>query len=133
MRPLYESSRQFVLSDALVSHGELLLRADKIDGSKHNVDIIFFGTEYIQLPTCLYSIRLFQRIPDKPIGYERVDIALGRNTHHLFEIQSEAESYYIVATSFRVYENHLSFGETSLGVLRNKGRDKEIARSLYGN
>ncbi|WP_345050656.1 hypothetical protein [Hymenobacter glaciei] len=94
MNPFYQSNRKFVLSDALVSHGQLLLRADKIDGSQHNEDVIFFDTLYLQLPTYFNTLRLFRRPADKPIGYERIDKALANFPRHyqLFELSSEAES-----------------------------------------
>jgi hypothetical protein len=129
MIPLYHSTRKFVLYDAVVSHGQLLLRADKIDSSGCNVDIIFSSTAYVQLPTYLKSISIYQDQSGKRSGYKSVDEGLDKKWHTLFEIRSGSDSYYIVASSFRVFENKLPFGETSLGVLTYKGREKEIARS----
>jgi hypothetical protein len=129
MSPLYKSTRKFVLFDALVSHGQLLLRADKIDGSDCNVDIIFFDTIYVQLPTHLNSISIHQDAAGKRFGYKNVDERLDKKYQALFEIRSDTESYYVAASWFSVFENNLSFGETSLGVLTYKGREKQIARS----
>ena len=129
MSPLYKSTRKFVLFDAVVSHGQLLLRADKIDGSACNVDVIFFDTMYVQLPTYLNSISIHQNADGKRFGYKTIDEGLDKKYQTLFEIRSGTESYYVAASWFRVFENSLSFGETSLGVLTYKGREKEIARS----
>ena len=128
---IFESKRYFSAFDFLISHGQLLLRSDKAKGNDlYNIDIIFFDTTYVQFLTSLYgvSIRLAE---DKGIvNYDSVKSYLSYDLKNLFEIEtSKGEKYYIAASFFKVYENKLEFGETSLGVLQYKGRENEIAAS----
>jgi hypothetical protein len=129
---LYASSKKFVLYDYVVSHGQLLLRADKINEERGvNTDIIFSGTEYVQLPAFfLNGFSIVQGDSTKRFGYQRIDDGLDKKYHKCFEILGDDGSYYIVASSFQVFENDLAFGQTSLGVFEPKGREKEIARSF---
>lgn len=128
---LYKSDKKFYLADYVISHGQLLLRADKIqDDSGFNIDIVFSSADYIQIPSHLNSIRITQNVDEKRFGYEQIDRHLGGNVHKVFDIQTQGATYYIVASSFRVFENNLPFGQTSLGVFEPKGREKEIARSF---
>ena len=129
---LYASSKKFVLYDYVVSHGQLLLRADKINEEKgFNTDIIFSGTEYVQLPAFfLNGVSIVQGNSAKRFGYQRIDAGLDKKYHKCFEILGDDGSYYTVASSFQVFENDLAFGQTSLGVFDPKGREKEIARSF---
>jgi hypothetical protein len=130
-RDIFKSGQYFKISDFLTSHGQLLLRSNKTDEQKGNVDIIFFNTTYIQLTSSLYGIAL--RIVDnkKAMDYNSLTSFLNYEHNHLFEIEAEnGEKYYIAASFVRVFENELDFNETSLGVLKYKGREKEIASSL---
>ncbi|HEY4062749.1 MAG TPA: hypothetical protein VGM30_12660 [Puia sp.] len=130
-RDIFKSGRYFKISDFLTSHGQLLLRSNKTDEQKVNVDIIFFDTTYIQLTSSLYGIAV--RVVDKKraMDYNSLTSFLKYEHNHLFEIETEnGEKYYIAASFVRVFENGLDFNETSLGVLQYKGREKEIASSL---
>ena len=129
---LYQSSKKFVLYDYLASHGQLLLRADKINEEKgFNTDIIFFDTAYVQLPAFfLNGISIAEDNGIKRFGYEAIDKGLDKKYQKCFEIIGDNASYYIVTAHFQVFENELSFGQTSLDVLQPKGREKEIARSF---
>src|ERR1700748_2462832 len=48
MKEIFKSDRYFTFFDFVISHGQLLLRSQKKDGIGNNIDIIFFGTTYIQ-------------------------------------------------------------------------------------
>ncbi|GAA4055566.1 hypothetical protein GCM10022409_48520 [Hymenobacter glaciei] len=130
---LYKSDKEFNLVDASVSHSELLLRSDKIGNEDgFNIDIIFSGVEYLQMPSLLNGLSIY-RDSEKKFGYKKVDWMLGKKLASVFNIKSGGDDYYIVAFDFIVFQNKLAFGESSLGVIQNKGREKEIARSHKSN
>ncbi|MGI4871329.1 MAG: hypothetical protein ACRYFX_09135 [Janthinobacterium lividum] len=128
-KALYESKKQFAVWDFLISHGQLLLRADKIRDSRGiNTDVIFSGTAYMQLPTYLMGgIAILQDTSSKRFGYKTIDDGLDKGYYNVFEIKADDTSYYVVAGTFGVFENELPFGKTSLGVAQNEGRNKKIA------
>lgn len=127
-KEIYKSDRYFTAFDFLISHGQLLLRSSKNKESNHNIDIIFFGTRYIQLFTSLYGISIFI-VNENLTIYNSVRSFLDSDQSHLFEIKSKNEKFYIGASFFKVYENDLEFNETSLGIPENRGREKEITGS----
>ena len=128
---IFKSDRYFVLFDYLISHGQLLLRSQKAKGHDQNIDIIFFDATYIQVFAYLDGVAIRKTENATGFGYNSVSSYLGHNNNSLFEVETKlGEKYYIAASFFRVYENELEFGETSLGVLQYKGREKQISASL---
>ena len=127
-KEIFKSSRYFTVFDYLVSHGQLLLRSDKIKGHKENIDIIFYDTTFMQLFTMLHGVTI--RLVDKNeiINYNSVKEYFSYDNKNLFEIESKGEKYYIAASFVRVFENQLEFNESSLHV--EAGRENEIATSL---
>ncbi|WP_223652671.1 hypothetical protein [Hymenobacter psoromatis] len=131
-KALYESNKKFILYDYLVSHGQLLLRADKINEKKgFNTDIVFFDTAYVQLPAFFMNgVSITQDNGKKRFGYPGIDNGLDNEYRKCFEIVGDSASYYVVASFFQVFENDLAFDQTSLGFLDPEGIGKEIARSF---
>lgn len=127
---IFISDRHFTVFDFIISHGQLLLRAGKGEDNSKNIDIIFWGVRYIQLPTSLSGIAI-KIVNDhkRRIAYDFVNAILGNDTNHLFEIESINEEFYVIASHFEVYKNDLEFNETSLGLHEIKTRGQEIARS----
>jgi hypothetical protein len=127
---IFASDRYFTMFDFKISHGQFLLRAQKRGEARYNVDIVFFGTTYVQLPSGLKGVRI--RICDGlvDVHYESVRKYLNsEDTNHLFEVESENEKYYVAASFVRIFENELEFSESSLG-FDGMGREREIASSI---
>ncbi|MDN3584378.1 hypothetical protein [Mucilaginibacter flavus] len=129
-KEIFKSDRYFTAFDFVLGHGQLLLRSSKDDSNKKNIDIIFFGTKYVQLFTSLWGIRIKLVEKDKGlIKYNSVGLFLNSDINFLFEIETKDEKYYIAASYLKVYENELEFNETSLGLGLVMGREKEISGS----
>ena len=125
---IFRSDRYFILFDVIASHGQLLIRSQKSDLHKKNIDIVFFGTTYIQLFARLETI-LIRKLqdPSRCPFYETVHRFLKYENNHIFEIISNDESYYVAASFVKVFQNELDFDESSLN--SNKGREFELATS----
>ena len=84
---IFKSSRYFTVFDFTISHGQLLLRANKDDDDIKNIDIIFFGVRYIQLFNSLFglSIRLVDN-NENIINYDTINSFLSGDENYLFEI-----------------------------------------------
>jgi len=129
-KEIFKSNKYFTVFDFVISHGQLLLRASKDEDNFKNIDIIFFGTRYIQLFTSLSGLSISLVENNKEIiNYSTVNSFLSTNENYLFEIETKNEKYYVGASYFKVYENELEFNETSLGFNEIKGREREIAGS----
>ena len=128
---IFKSDRYFTVFDYIISHGQLLLRSSKNEENNinNNIDIIFFDARYIQMFVNLYGITIKFMNKKEVINYKSVNKYLSYETNNLFEVESNGEKYYIAASFVGIYENDLEFNETSLGVLKYKGREKMIAGS----
>lgn len=117
---IYKSNREFAPYDFLVSHRQLLLRSDKIKGYKENIDIIFFDTEYLELPTTLSGISLEES------SVAEADLKIKNTSGKVVRVETDSGSFHIICSSIGIFENTLDFNETSLGVLEYVGRENEI-------
>ncbi|PBQ31632.1 hypothetical protein CNR22_07575 [Sphingobacteriaceae bacterium] len=130
-KEIFKSTRYFTAFDFMISHGQLLLRSSKDNDYKENIDVIFFGTSYIQLFTSLWIVSISVVEKDKmPIEYKSVNSFLNKEENYLFEIETKSEKYYVCAAYLKIYENKLAFNETSLGIINFLGRDKEVITTL---
>jgi len=127
-KEIFKSGRYFTVFDYSVSHGQLLLRSDKIKGYKENIDIIFYDTTFVQLFTMLYGVSISLADKKEIITYNSVREYFSYDNKNLFEIESKGEKYYIAASFVRVFENQLEFNESSINV--EGGKENEIATSL---
>lgn len=119
----YESERPFNVYDYLISHGQLLIRSDKNKGFDDNIDIIFFSTDYIQIPTYMRGLSL-RKIP-KPTG---PIIGLPDNlqsSDDIYQVESERQKHYVVAGFVRIFSNQLDLGQSSLG-FEESGRENVL-------
>src|SRR4051812_21046056 len=101
-KEIFKSDRYFIVFDYFISHGQLLIRADKREGHAMNIDIIFFDTTFIQLHTMLYGINISIVDKENLGGYPSVDKYLSYPNNNLFEIKSGNEKYYIAASFVKV-------------------------------
>lgn len=104
--------RTFKLWDYNVSHNQMLLRSPKTSTLPTNIDIVFVGVEYLELPTKIEGLTLVQ--PDAA-DRQRV-VALGELAHgsEIFAIQARDCRHLVVAAAMRIYENDLDIFESSL-------------------
>ncbi len=125
----FKSNRHFTIKDFLISHGQLLIRSSKSEAHNTNIDIILFDVHYIQMPTSFNGISI-KALPHQKdiIKYHSISTLLEYKDNFIFEIETNMEKYYVVASYFKVFENDLEFHETSLGVLESIGREKEITK-----
>jgi hypothetical protein len=126
---IFKSDRYFTVFDVKISHGQLLLRSQKDDSNEMNLDVVFWGTKYIQTfigfnGICISKLDKHHNL----IDYKTANDFLDFRTNYLFEINSNNENYYIGASFVKIFENKLEFNESSLLFVHNKGI--EIAASL---
>lgn len=125
---IYKSNRKFNLTDYFDSHGQMLLRSYKDEEYDYNIDIIFFGVSYINMPISFKNLVITVIEPNDVLN-ELVYSQKIKQNDRIFEILSDKMKFYIYASFFKVYKNYLDFNETSLGIIDCKGRDKLVYKS----
>lgn len=96
--------RKFQLWEYKVSHGSLLIRSPKSPSETNNIDLIFAGVEFVQLPRHLDGIVVEEG--------NKSDLALStkltlRSTSKVFVISSAGERHLIAAVAIKICENEV--------------------------
>lgn len=107
-------NRSFQLWEYRVSHGSLLIRSPKKSGLATNVDLKFFGVEYISVPRHLREIALSYATDEEERSLARL---LGKHIgrEKIFVFESPTGRYLIVAAGMKVEENELDIFESPFG------------------
>jgi hypothetical protein len=117
----FQSMRKFTLFDFYISHGQLLLRSNKNIQESENIDIIFFGVKYMQIPVYLNGIALGFTFNNEATfkGFESI-AKFSSTDSAIFTIESEGQQFFIVAGFCKIFKNQLEFSESSLGFNEDK-------------
>ena len=117
---MFVSLKQFVLWDVSPSHSQLLMRHRESDGN--NVDIVFVGVFFMQIPRLFRGLKLEIAPSDQAeaifeeIGWTRNSNHRKAGTKRIFRITSDGRAYYLGAVGWRVDRNSLGPRESSLEI-----------------
>ena len=98
------TSRTFQTWVFIVSHGQLLIRSPKTSECPTNMDLMFLGVEYMDLPRFLRGFEVVEpNDADVSLIRERLD-KLG-SSDRIFVISSNNRRYHVVAAALQISEN----------------------------
>lgn len=120
-------TRAFRLWDYNVSHNQLLFRSPKGTDSKENVDIVFWGVEYLDVPTTFKEVDI---VPGTLRDAEKVSMLIGKpiGPGDVYRLVSSEHIFLVAAAGYKVLSNDLDLFESSLEYFRpdnsplNRGR-----------
>lgn len=93
-----------------VGHGELLVRSPRDEVNSRNVDLVFVGVDYMDLPRVLSGVVVFATsLDDIRRAEERLGRPVDRSTIRVLE--TEGRRHLVVAAHFSIEENDLDLGE----------------------
>lgn len=113
----FQSAKIFQVWDALVSHAHFLLRSSYTDPDSGNIDIIFIGTSYLEIPTMLYGLEIAETLDSFLLDQftKRTGKKFGIGTgNKLFEIKSAGKEFYVIAGQVLIDTNTLETFESPL-------------------
>lgn len=94
-----------------VSHGQLLIRSPRDTSYSTNVDLMFFGVEYMDLPRHLGQLEVQQ--PDETdISFIRERLAKLDSSDSIFVLISGSRRYRVVAAAMKIAENEREIFDT---------------------
>lgn len=97
------SDRTFKIWQYSVSHGMLLLRSPTDEGNDTNMDVVFAGVRYVELPAVMKGIEV---VSASSPASEIWPSAMADDVLHT--IRSQGAEYFVVGGVCRAYENKLS-------------------------
>lgn len=109
----FDSDRRFRLWDYNVSHKQMLLRSPKSPEAGDNLDIVFWGVEYLGLATSLDGVKL---APASTEDHASAEWALGKtlDPSRVYCLISGDQHFIVVAAGFKVLRNDLDIFDSSL-------------------
>jgi hypothetical protein len=109
---LFRSDRYFQLWDYQVSHRWMLVRSPESPRIRHNVDVLFFGVQFMAIPTYFEGLELGKATPEDAASVRRL---VGEpDMPKLYYLSSSDGRYFVSALGFKVYENDLDIFESGL-------------------
>lgn len=98
--------RTFQFWQYRVSHGELLIRSPKDAAHPRNVDLMFVGVEYVDLPRFLPDLEIDEpEAPDLARAQER----LGKSVEleSVLVLKSQGRRHIVIAAAVKTVENDM--------------------------
>lgn len=108
----FQSERRFQIWDYHVSHARMLIRSPNSSGTSTNQDIIFWGVEFLGIPTSFRGLTIATVPRDEATRAGAPADKFGHST--AFRLESEGRCCYIVALACKVFENELDLFDSSL-------------------
>lgn len=98
--------RKFQFWQYRVSHGELLVRSPKDAAHPRNVDLMFAGVEYVDLPRCLPDLEVDEPSDD---DLARAQERLGESvaSRNVVVLKSQGRHYVVIAATVKVEESEM--------------------------
>lgn len=98
--------KKFQLWEYRVSHGSLLIRSPKKGDQRKNIDIKFYGVEYVAIP------RHFEGVVESYVSKEELDLVerlLGKSVkaENVFVLECSTGRHLIVASKMKIEESEL--------------------------
>lgn len=109
----FHSARAFMLWDYNVSHRQVLFRSPRNDEFNTNIDVVFWGVDYLTAPTRLSSLHV---APATSAHVASVEQHLQHPVEfvRLFLIISGGIEFFVIADGSKVLENTLDIFDSSL-------------------
>ncbi len=109
-------SGTFNMLDYIISHKVLLFRSLHLNENNKNIDIIFEGVFYLELPTRIHGFQIYEADVNTftEISNKHNEIIRPEFGKKIFSIQSDNKQYYIGCVRVMVKENTLDPLESSI-------------------
>lgn len=113
MEKIIFSERVFKVWHFHVTHSQLLIRAPKCHSFEKNIDLIFYGVDYMGIPAVFNGLEV-ARIQDSEIRSLPAVAITNSGPSWVYRLATERREFYVVAAHCRIHENELDFMESSL-------------------
>jgi hypothetical protein len=125
----FVSDRHFRIWDYNVSHDQMLLRSAPTPDVSRNVDIIFWGVDYLGIPSRFTGVEIEEASPEEEATMNPI---VGQKCvkPKIYRLSTEGKRYLVAAVGFRVFENDLELFESSLEYFSRSGPKKDLGQVL---
>ncbi|HEY1068138.1 MAG TPA: hypothetical protein VGE52_18590 [Pirellulales bacterium] len=118
---MFESSRSFQLWDYHVSHRQMLVRSPQEPAVADNIDLVFWGVEYVSLPTLMNGIVVRLANAGEQILLASTGFTPSTSGTRLFSVASGESQGFVRALHGKALRNTLDiFDSTLVYVFRDR-------------
>lgn len=119
---MFESARRFRLWEYRVSHNQLLIRSPKNSDFSTNIDLVFWGVEFLKIPSSFngLSVRKGSKSDDR-LNVKEIDS---------FIFESSGQEFFLEAGGCKILENELDIFEASLEGFAATDENRDIGREI---
>lgn len=103
--------RTFQMWEFHVSHGSLLIRSPRGVGHVSNLDLMFFGVEYLDVPRFLRGLRVENATPQELKSFQQ-KIGKQISPSSAFILTSSGQRFVVLAAGMRFDENEMDIFES---------------------
>ena len=121
---MFQSDRKFKLWDYRVSHNQALIRSPRSPDISTNVDLVFWGVEYLSVPSTFDGIAMTKADAMAANGFTP------SSNGDVFVIETSGESFVIVAAGCKVLENGMDIFESSLEGFAATDENRDLGNVL---
>ena len=127
-----QEKRKFKLWEYKVNHALMLIRSPRPKLGMTNLDIIFYGVEYVEIVQLLGNGLRFVEPTESETAKvkERLGSRLRPGWAKLFALKSGNQRYLVAASEVQVVENQLDIDESVLD-LAFQGKTSELGTIIY--
>jgi hypothetical protein len=125
----FASDRRFRIWDYNVSHNQMLLRSPKSPDHSENIDIVFWGVEYIEIPSAFTGVELVKASTEEASSMKRIP-EKRCETSDVHVLSSGGKKFVVVAAGFKVLRNDLDIFESSLEYFSGTDSPKDAGSLL---
>ena len=103
--------RSFQLWEYKVSHGMMLVRSPKSAEAPSNIDVMFAGVEYADVPRYFSELRIEEPDP-ADLSFARKKLGKQETAATVTVLECEGRRYVVVASGIKVVENDMDIFES---------------------
>jgi hypothetical protein len=109
----FVSDRLFQIWDYNVSHSQMLLRSPVSPGDIRNIDIIFWGIDYLGIPSKFQGIEVCEATAEEMAA---IHSTVGQKyvKPRVYCLSTGGARFFVAAVGFKILENDLDLFESSL-------------------
>ncbi|MHC2067785.1 hypothetical protein ACYFX5_09955 [Bremerella sp. T1] len=123
---MFKSDRNFRLWDFRVSHNQLLIRSPSTREISTNVDLVFWGVEFMSIPTALNGLEITRTESKNDDGLNFKPPSNGS----MFLIETASTKNVVVAAGCKVLKNTLDIFDSSLEGFAATDQNRDLGEVL---
>lgn len=111
---MFRSSREFKLWDYNVTHKQLLMRSPLTGANEDNLDIVFWGVEFLSVASVIDGITIRRATEGELKSFLPINLLSSEHQTPAYSIEAVKCNGFVLAAGCKVLRNQLGIFDSSL-------------------